>query len=105
MTDSVAAAYSVTGGAWQRGPTRIYERLAEVLVARCQLHKICNVESKLAKALASTVAKKMRAAYRMDSALAAQAPFLADRGVWQFGGIRDITGAFLRALRWHGSTR
>ena len=43
------------------------------IVARCQLHKIRNVESKLPKSLASTVAKKMRAAYQMDSALAAQA--------------------------------
>jgi len=31
--DSVAA-YSVTGGAWQLGPGRIYDRLAAVLVAR-----------------------------------------------------------------------
>lgn len=29
-----AAAYSLTGGAWQDGPGRIYDRLAEVLVAR-----------------------------------------------------------------------
>jgi SAM-dependent methyltransferase len=32
---SVAAAYSATGGAWQAGPGRIYDRLAEVLVERC----------------------------------------------------------------------
>lgn len=32
MTDSVAAAYSSTGGAWARGPARIYQRLATVLV-------------------------------------------------------------------------
>jgi SAM-dependent methyltransferase len=31
----VAAAYSATGGAWQVGPGRIYDRLAEVLVDRC----------------------------------------------------------------------
>ncbi len=43
------------------------------VVARCQLHKIRNVVSKLPEALGSTVAKKMRAAYRMDSALSAQA--------------------------------
>ena len=36
MTAGAAvAAYSATGGAWQRGPGRIYDRLAEVLVARC----------------------------------------------------------------------
>ena len=43
------------------------------VVARCQLHKIRNVESKLPKDLASTVAKKMRAAYRDSDALAAEA--------------------------------
>lgn len=34
VTDGVTAAYSATGGAWQLGPGRIYDRLAEVLVAR-----------------------------------------------------------------------
>ncbi len=43
------------------------------VVHRCQLHKIRNVESKLPKALASTVAKKMRAAYHDPDALAAEA--------------------------------
>ena len=43
------------------------------VVHRCQLHKIRNVEAKLPKALASTVAKKMRAAYHDPDALAAEA--------------------------------
>ena len=43
------------------------------VVHRCQLHKVRNVEAKLPKALASTVAKKMRAAYRDPHALAAEA--------------------------------
>lgn len=43
------------------------------VVHRCQLHKVRNVESKLPKELASTVAKKMRAAYRDPDALAAEA--------------------------------
>ena len=43
------------------------------VVHRCQLHKIRNVESKLPKALASTVARKMRAAYHDPDALAAEA--------------------------------
>jgi len=43
------------------------------VVHRCQLHKTRNVEVKLPKALASTVAKKMRAAYRDPDALAAEA--------------------------------
>ena len=34
VTDPVAAAYSATGGAWQTGPGRIYDRLAEVVLAR-----------------------------------------------------------------------
>jgi putative transposase len=42
------------------------------VIARCQLHKIRNVTSKLPEALGSTVAKKMRGAYHKD-ALAAQA--------------------------------
>ena len=43
------------------------------VVHRCQLHKIRNVESKLPKARASTVAKKMRAAYHDPDALGAEA--------------------------------
>jgi putative transposase len=42
------------------------------VIARCQLHKIRNVKSKLPEAFGATVEKKMRAAYHMD-ALAAQA--------------------------------
>lgn len=43
------------------------------VIARCQLHKIGNVEDRLPKALRSVVAKRMRAAYRAETALAAQA--------------------------------
>lgn len=43
------------------------------VIARCQLHKIRNVEAKLPDALASSVAKKMRAAYHNPDALAAEA--------------------------------
>lgn len=32
VTGSIAGAYSATGGAWQAGPGRIYDRLAEVVV-------------------------------------------------------------------------
>ncbi|MEA3020769.1 MAG: demethylmenaquinone methyltransferase / 2-methoxy-6-polyprenyl,4-benzoquinol methylase [Actinomycetota bacterium] len=35
MNVDAAAAYSATGAAWQDGPGHIYDRLAEVLVARC----------------------------------------------------------------------
>ena len=43
------------------------------VVQRCQLHKVRNVEAKLPKDLASTVAKKMRTAYHDPDALAAEA--------------------------------
>ena len=43
------------------------------VIARCQLHKIRNVEAKLPRALAATVAKKMRAIYHYDDALRAEA--------------------------------
>jgi transposase-like protein len=43
------------------------------VIHRCQLHKVRNVESKLPDALASTVAAKMRTAYRNPDPLAAEA--------------------------------
>ena len=47
------------------------------VVHRCQLHKVRNVESKLPKALASTVATKIRVAYHDPDALAAEATLQA----------------------------
>jgi putative transposase len=43
------------------------------VIARCQLHKLRNVADKLPDHLASTVTKRMRAAYHAESALAAEA--------------------------------
>jgi transposase-like protein len=43
------------------------------VIQRCQLHKIRNVEGHLPKQVASTVAKKMRAAYRDPNPLHAEA--------------------------------
>lgn len=43
------------------------------VIARCQLHKIRNVADKLPDHLASTVTKRMRAAYHAESALAGEA--------------------------------
>jgi putative transposase len=43
------------------------------IIARCQLHKIRNVSDRLPDRLASTVAKRMRRAYRAESALVAEA--------------------------------
>jgi len=45
----------------------------QAVIARCQLHKIRNVTDKLPDALGSTVATKMRAAYRNPDPLAAEA--------------------------------
>ena len=42
------------------------------VIHRCQLHKIRNVESKLPKALAAIVTKKMRSIYHYDDALRAE---------------------------------
>jgi putative transposase len=43
------------------------------VIARCQLHKIRNVQGRLPKKLRSVVAKRMRAAYHAQTALTAQA--------------------------------
>jgi putative transposase len=43
------------------------------VLARCQLHKIRNVQDHLPQKMRATVGKKMRAAYHAESALAAQA--------------------------------
>ena len=42
-------------------------------IARCQLHKIRNVRDRLPEKLRTVVERRMRAAYKADSALAAQA--------------------------------
>ena len=43
------------------------------VIARCQLHKIRNVRDRLPEKLRTVVERRMRTAYRADSALAAQA--------------------------------
>ncbi len=43
------------------------------VIQRCQLHKVRNVQDHLPKSLASTVGKKMRAAYHDESAVSAEA--------------------------------
>ncbi len=47
------------------------------IIARCQLHKIRNVQDKLPQQLRGPVGKKMRAAYHADSALLAEAQLQA----------------------------
>jgi putative transposase len=50
--------------------TRVFDH---PVIARCQLHKLRNVTDRLPDHLASTVAKRMRQAYRADTALEAEA--------------------------------
>lgn len=56
--------------ALRAGVSAVFDR---PVIQRCQLHKIRNVENRLPKTMASTVAKKMRAAYRSEDPLAAEA--------------------------------
>src|SRR5665811_1753352 len=58
------------GKALRAAVERVFEH---PVIQRCQLHKLRNVADKLPDHLASTVTKRMRAAYRADSALAAEA--------------------------------
>lgn len=50
------------------------------VIARCQLHKIRNVRDRLPERLRTVVERRMRAAYKADSALAAQAELEALAG-------------------------
>jgi putative transposase len=50
--------------------TRVFDH---PVIARCQLHKLRNVTDRLPDHLASTVGKRMRQAYRADTALGAEA--------------------------------
>ena len=56
--------------ALRRAVTEVFDH---PVIQRCQLHKLRNVTDRLPDALASTVAKRMRAAYRNPDPLVAQA--------------------------------
>ena len=56
--------------ALRAGVIKVFSR---PVLARCQLHKIRNVEARLPKATAKIVANKMRAAYAMATSLEAEA--------------------------------
>jgi putative transposase len=56
--------------ALRRAVTEVFDH---PVIQRCQLHKLRNVTDRLPDALASTVAKRMRAAYRNQDPLVAQA--------------------------------
>jgi putative transposase len=58
------------GKALRAAVVRVFEH---PVIGRCQLHKIRNVADKLPDHLATTVTKRMRAAYHAESALVAQA--------------------------------
>ena len=58
------------GKALRAAVLRVFEH---PVIGRCQLHKIRNVADKLPDHLASTVGKRMRAAYHAESAIVAQA--------------------------------
>ena len=58
------------GKALRAAVVRVFEH---PVIGRCQLHKIRNVADKLPDHLASTVGKRMRAAYRAESAIVAEA--------------------------------
>ena len=55
----------------------VVDVLDHPILARCQLHKIRNVQDKLPQHLRGPVGTKMRAAYHADSALLAQAQLQA----------------------------
>jgi putative transposase len=54
--------------------TRVFDH---PVIARCQLHKLRNVTDRLPDHLACTVGKRMRQAYRADTALEAEAQLQA----------------------------
>jgi putative transposase len=56
--------------ALRRAVTEVFDH---PVIQRCQLHKLRNVTDRLPKALASTVAKRMRRAYHLPDPLVAQA--------------------------------
>jgi len=58
------------GKALRAAVVRVFEH---PVIGRCQLHKIRNVADKLPDHLASTVGKRMRAAYHAESAIVAEA--------------------------------
>jgi putative transposase len=65
------------GAVEQRDRVRRPARTGRCLIARCQLHKIRNVQDRLPEKLRSLVAARMRRAYHAESALAAEAELCA----------------------------
>ncbi len=83
LTGDIAAAYSATGGVWQRGPGRIYDRLAEVLVARSPVSlagaRVLDVGAGTGAATRAVLAAGAGAAVAVDAAFGMLAHHAADR--------------------------
>ncbi|MGH9222456.1 MAG: class I SAM-dependent methyltransferase [Acidimicrobiales bacterium] len=79
----VAAAYSATGGAWERGPARIYDRLAEVLIGRSPVplagRRVLDVGAGTGAASRAVLAAGAAEAVAVDAALGMLAHQAADR--------------------------
>ena len=71
VTSPLSAAYSATGGAWQRGPGRIYDRLAEVIVDGMPLvgASVLDVGAGTGAATRAALAAGAAAVVAVDSAL------------------------------------
>jgi SAM-dependent methyltransferase len=83
LTGDLAAAYSVTGGVWQQGPGRIYDRLAQVLVAGSPVPlegaRVLDVGAGTGAATRAVLAAGAGAAVAVDAAFGMLAHHAADR--------------------------
>ncbi|MGH9189308.1 MAG: class I SAM-dependent methyltransferase [Acidimicrobiales bacterium] len=81
LTGDLAAAYSATGGVWQEGPGRIYDRLAEVLVAGSSLvgARVLDVGAGTGAATRAVLAAGAGAVVAVDAAFGMLANHAADR--------------------------
>jgi len=83
LTSDLAAAYSATSGVWQRGPGRIYDRLAEVLVARSPVTlegaRVLDVGAGTGAATRAVLAAGAAAAVAVDAAFGMLVHRAADR--------------------------
>ena len=75
LTGGTAAAYSSTGAAWELGPGRIYDRLAEVMVARSPLPleggRVLDVGAGTGAATRAALAAGAASVVAVDAAVAA----------------------------------
>ncbi len=83
LTGALAAAYSATGEAWHRGPGRIYDRLARVLVATSPVPlegaRVIDVGAGTGAASRAVLAAGARAVVAMDAAFGMLAHSAGDR--------------------------